>query len=304
MTIALSTWLFWLLGLLLAPLQLGIITRVKARMAGRQGAPLWQPYADLAKLLGKGAVYSDSTTWVFRLSAPAGLAAVLLASLLTPLGGAAAPVSFGGDLILLTYLLAALRFLTVLAALDTASAFEGMGASREATFSALAEPALFLVLAALARQAGSVSLSTILASSHAGAGFHGVPVALLCAAALLIVYLAENCRIPVDDPNTHLELTMIHEVLVLDHGGPDLAFILYGAALKLWILGAILTGLLLPAAADPWLGGLLGLLTLAVLAVVVGLIESSMARLRLVKVPQLLAGASVLAAFALILTLR
>jgi len=293
------------LGFLLAPLLFGLINRTKAFFAGRTGPPLLQPYFDLWKLLQKGAVYSRTTTWVFRAGPVVGLACAIVAVALVPLGSLPAPLAFEGDLLLLAYVLGLMRFFTVIAALDTGSAFEGMGASREVTFSALAEPALLLGLAALTRQTGSLSLSGMLPSISVGTWFTAGPVLALVAAALLVVFLAENARIPVDDPNTHLELTMIHEVMVLDHGGPDFAFILYGAALKLWVLGAILVGLLVPGrGVNPWIEGALALGGMAALAVVTGVIESVMARLRLSRVSHLLVGAGVLSAMALLLVVR
>jgi formate hydrogenlyase subunit 4 len=233
------------------------------------------------------------------------LAAVLVATMLVPLGGEPALLAFAGDLILLAYMLGLMRFFTVAAALDTGSSFEGMGASREVAFSALAEPALLLGLAAVARQTGSLSLSGMSAAMSLETWRQAGPVLALVVAALMVVLLAENARLPVDDPNTHLELTMIHEVMVLDHGGPDFAFILYGAALKLWVLAAVLVGLVLPVrTGNAWLDVGAGLGGMFVVAVAVGVVESSMARLRLVRVPQLLVGAGALAALALILTLR
>jgi len=297
-------WAHLALALLLSPLMVGVIQRTKALVAGRTGAPLLQPYHDLVKLLRKGAVYSRTTTWVFRAGPVVGLAAVLSALVLLPFGNAPALLAFEGDLILLVYLLGLMRFFTVVAALDTGSSFEGMGASREVQFAALAEPALFLGLVTMARQSGSLSLSGILATVSVDGWVHAGPALALVAVALLIVLLAENARIPFDDPATHLELTMIHEVMVLDHGGPDLAFILYGAALKLWVLGALLVGLVVPVrTGDPWADGAVALAGLFALAVGVGLIESSMARLRLLRVPQLLVGAVVLSAFAFVLIL-
>lgn len=298
-------WLEVPAALALAPLLLGVINRTKAFFAGRRGPPLLQPYFDLLKLLRKGAVYSRTTSWVFRAGPIVGLAGVVAAACLLPVGAIPAPLAFEGDLLLLVGLLGLGRFFTVLAALDTGSSFEGMGASREVQFSALAEPALFLGLAAVARQTGQLSLSGMLPSISFGTWLHAGPPLALAAAALLIVFLAENARLPVDDPNTHLELTMIHEVMVLDHGGPDLAFILYGGAVKLWVLGGLLVGMLVPAppaslalSSGAFLLGMLGL------AVVTGIIESTMARLRLVRVPQLLAGASVLSVLALLLVKR
>lgn len=296
-------------GLVMAPLLLGLINRTKAVFAGRRGPPLWQAYFDLAKLLRKGAVYSRTTTWVFRLAPPIGLASLVAALALLPVAGVAAPAAFTGDLILFAYCLGLLRFFTVAAALDTGSSFAGMGASREVQFAALAEPALILGLATLAHVAGSLSLTGIFAGLAASAGAGGGPAAgpalALIAAALLIVFLAENARIPVDDPNTHLELTMIHEAMVLDYSGPDLAFILYGAALKLWVLGALIVNVVLSflhlpgaLAAAAFAAGML------LLAAVVGVIESVMARLSLLRVPQLLVGAGALAVLAFTLTVR
>jgi formate hydrogenlyase subunit 4 len=290
--------------LALPPLVLGIVNRTKAVVAGRKGQPLLQAYFDLAKLLRKGAVYSRTTTWVFRAGPIVGLAAVASAGLLLAMGGAPALISFGGDFVLFAYLLGLARFATALAALDTGSPFEGMGAAREVTFASLAEPALFLCLLVLARATGTLSLSGMLGPALPGAWGEAAPALVLAAIGLFVVALAENARIPVDDPNTHLELTMIHEVMVLDHGGPDLAFILYGASLKLFLFGAILSRLVLGHASGTLASEALFFLGILAFAVGVGVVESVMARFRMVRVPQLLVGASVLSAFALVLLLR
>jgi formate hydrogenlyase subunit 4 len=288
------------LGAVLSPFMLGVINRTKAVFAGRKGQPLLQLYFDLWKLLNKGAVYSRTTTWVFRAGPMLGLSATLAALLVTPLGGVPACVSFQGDLVLFALLLGIVRFMLILGALDTGSAFEGMGASREATFSALVEPALFLALASLARYSGVLSLTGIYAAINATAWAQAGPGFALALIALVAVFLVENARIPVDDPNTHLELTMIHEVLVLDHGGPDLAFIQYTAALKHWILGALVAGIAVPVrTGHVVVDGLVTVAGIGVLAVVVGVIESTMARLRLVRIPQLIVGAAALAVVAL-----
>ncbi len=293
------------LALLLAPLLLSVIARTKAFFGGRVGPPWLQPYYDLARLLRKGSVYSHTTNWVFRAGPIVGLAAVFMAMTLIPFAGVHALVSFQGDLILFAYLLGLMRFFTVLAALDTGSSFEGMGASREVQFAALVEPALFIGLATVARHTESVSLSEMF-GGLSGAGWAEAGAALgMVAIALTLVFLSENSRIPVDDPNTHLELTMIHEVMVLDHSGPDFAFILYGAALKLWVLGALIVGIVLPVhSGSLWrdfavtIGGML------LLAILTGVVESTLARLRLVRVPHLLVGAGVLSVLALFLVLR
>ena len=285
----------------LPPLVLGVITRTKAIVAGRRGPPILQPYFDLWKLLHKGAVYSHTTTWIFRAGPIIALAAVLSAGLLVPLQAASAPLAFRGDVIAFAYLLALARFFTIAAALDTGSAFEGMGASREATFATFAEPALFIALASLSIPGrGTFTFDDMFA--HASWATSGLshPTYLAAALALFAVLLAENSRIPVDDPNTHLELTMIHEVMVLDHGGPDFAFILYGAALKLFIAAALLVHVVVPVPPDGDASSVLVVVIgVLVVAVAIGLVESLVARLRLSRVPQFLLGALVLAAIGL-----
>jgi formate hydrogenlyase subunit 4 len=292
--------------LALSPLLGGVVVRVKSLFAGRVGPPLLQPYHDLRRLLGKGAVYSRETTWVFSAGPVLGLGAVVCAGLLMSFGGEPALVAFPGDFVLFAYLLGLARFVTALAALDTASSFEGMGAAREVTFASFAEPALFLCLVVLVRATGSLSLSGMLREGLPEMIWHTQgPALLLAAAALLAVALAENARIPVDDPATHLELTMIHEVMVLDHSGPELAFVTYGASLKLFLFGALVVRLALGFPfASRWVALLVFLGGMAGFAALVGTIESTMARLRLSRVPQLLVAASVLAVFALVLMIR
>jgi formate hydrogenlyase subunit 4 len=293
-----------LLALALAPLMLGIINRVKAVVAGRQGPPLFQAYFDLVKLMGKSAVYSTTASWVVRAGPTVGLAAAMTASALVPMGPVAAPLAFPGDLVLFAYLLALMRFATVVASLDPGSSFEGMGASREVFFAVFAEPALLLGLLVAARGTGSLSLSGLLGSATLASVAAAGPAILLVAVAIFLVLLVETARIPFDDPNTHLELTMIHEAMVLDHGGPDLAYITYGAALKLWLLSAVLVGLIVPAGElSPVVALPVYLISMALVAALIGLVESTTARVRLVRAPRLLVGAGGLAALALLLVL-
>jgi formate hydrogenlyase subunit 4 len=293
-----------LCALLLAPLFPGVINRTKAFVAGRRGPPLLQPYRDVAKALRRGAVYGDATTALVRLGPVVNLGALVAALLLLPFAGVPAVIGFSGDLIVLVGLLALGRFATVLAALDTGSSFEGMGASREVHFAALAEPALLLALATLTRVTGATSLSPIYEVIGIAAWSNALPTLALVAMTFLVLELVENSRIPVDDPTTHLELTMIHEVMVLDHTGPDLALIQYGAALKLWLLGALFVGLAVPVhTGNTWLDGAAALAGMAGLAVAVGVIESAMARYRLVHVPQFIVGAATLAAVGFIVLL-
>ena len=297
------------LSLILAPLLPGIINRVKAKFAGRHGKPVLQTYYDIAKLLRKGEVISRTSTWTFAAAPAIALAGALCALALLPLGGAASPLAFAGDFVLAAYLLGVGRFAIMLGALDTGSAFEGMGASREATFSALAEPVFFLALMVLTSlclgigytTGSAFSLSTMFGGQTAGAWLTGRGELLLLPVIFFVLLLVENCRIPVDDPNTHLELTMIHEVMVLDHSGPNLALILYGAALKLWFFAALVAGLITPAL-PLWqqLGVRVGIVLL--LAVGVGIVESIMARLRMERVPYLLGAAAAMGTLTLILT--
>ncbi len=292
--------LFFLLALCLAPLLSGIINRVKAHMGGRTGRPLLQLYYDIRKLLRKSPVYPAATTWVFQ-AAPMAVAATGAAALVfVPFGGFASLFSFTGDFLLLAGLFALGRFAMMLGALDTGSPFEGMGAAREALFSAMAEPVFLLCMAILAYGSGSFSLTGMIGASALPAWADRWPFLLLLAGAFFLLLLTENSRIPVDDPNTHLELTMIHEVMVLDHSGPDLALVEYGSALKLWVFCQVIAGVLLPLldlsrlfpAGGQILAGLCNagasLLVIFLLAVLVGLVESLMARLRMERVPQVL----------------
>jgi len=299
--------LFHLLLLcLLAPLLPGVITRTKALVAGRRGAPVLQLYRDLLRLFRKGMVLSSTTTWVFRAGPLIGFVVPVLACLFLPFGPVPAVLSFSGDLVLFVYLFGLARFFTVLAALDTGSSFEGMGAAREATFACLAEPTILVVFVVLSRYTGSLAMDSML-GAHLHQGHYAMAEAsvALAAVCLFIVILAENCRIPFDDPNTHLELTMIHEVMVLDHSGPDLGLILYGAAMKLLVLGSLVVSFIVPPLpGNPLLTAALFVGGLLILAVLIGLIESTMARLRLTRVPQMLIGTSLLSFFALILLLR
>lgn len=289
----------------LPPLLVGVIAKTKAIFAGRVGPPLLQPYFDLWKLFRKGSVFSTTTTWVFRAGPVVGLGTALVAVLLIPLGGHDAPIAFNGDLILLIYLLGLARFFTASAALDTGSAFEGMGAAREVTFACLAEPAFLFGLLVLCRLSGAYSLSEMLGGSLSSAWKSAAASLVLVVASWFIVLLAENCRIPFDDPNTHLELTMIHEVMVLDHSGPAFGMILYAASLKLFLYSALVVRLVMPFSTGTdlldWgalLAGLMGA------AIAVGVVESVMARLRLVHVPRLLMAACLLSAFGIVLLLR
>ena len=289
---------------LAAPALPGIVVKTKSLLTGRRGPPVLQLYYDLWKLLRKGTVYSRTTTWVFRAGPVVVLASLVVAALFLPLDGREAPASFAGDLVAFAGLLALGRFALVLAGLDTGSSFEGMGASREVTIASFAEPTLFLCFIALVLATGDVSLAGMLGTPLAEAWPRAGASLSLVGISLFVLLLAENCRVPVDDPATHLELTMIHEVIVLDHSGPDLALILYGSALKLGLFSVLVVSVFVPRAglSGPVAPAVL-FLGLGVVAVLVGVVESAMARLRLSRVPQLLVGAGALALFGIILQL-
>jgi formate hydrogenlyase subunit 4 len=300
---SLHTVIHVLVVLLLPPLLIGVVNKTKAAFGGRAGPPLLQVYWNLAKYFRKGMVVSTATTAVFLLGPVVGLVSAVAAALLVPLGHHQPPVAFPGDMILFAYLLALGRFFTAAAALDTGSPFEGMGASREVTFAWLAEPALFLGFVALSRMTSSMSLSGMLGVDLAAEPRAGVGALVLIAVGWFVVLLAENCRIPFDDPNTHLELTMIHEVMVLDHSGPAFGAIVWGASIKFLVFTALVLDLVLPFRAGPVLDWLLFLGGAVVVAVAVGVVESTMARLRLVHVPKLLVSASILTAFSVVFVL-
>jgi len=291
--------------ILTAPLFPGMILKVKAFFAGKQGPPLLIKYFTLAKLLRKGSVYSTSSTFVFKLGPIVSFATSVTVLLFFPFAGTSSLISFHGDVIVLFYILGIGRFFTIVAALDTASPFEGMGAAREAFFSLLAELTVFTVLILFYRLNGSLSLAeyftgdmplSLLGSSGA--------LLLLVIVSMFMVLLVENSRVPVDDPATHLELTMIHEVMILDHSGPDLALIELGAFYKLYFYASFIVSLFFPFTS---LQGVVAWLAFAAMLVVVygaiGLTESITARFRMNLVPKFILTSFALAFFAAILTM-
>lgn len=282
--------------LLLAPLLPGIINKVKAWVACRQGPPVLQLYYDLARLWRKGVVLSTLASPGFVIAPAVAWVAVAGAALLLPLAGAGTAISFDGDVLLLVYLLALARFCTAWGAMETGSAFEGMGAAREVSYAVLAEIGIITAILTLVVQSGSIALSSMFEPLPG-------PGAALLAVGLFIILLAENCRVPFDDPNTHLELTMIHEVMVLDHSGPPFALILHGASVKLLLFSALLTQAVLPLAELPLLASMAALvLGVLLVTVAVGLVESLTARLAFRRVPLLLTIGFLFCLFPLLLT--
>jgi formate hydrogenlyase subunit 4 len=274
------------IALLVMPFLLnGVINRVKSLWSGRKGPPLFQLAFDVLRLLRKSSVYGTVTTPVFRIGPLVLLVTTVATGTIVPLLGGTPIASFPFDFVWLAYAWGLGRVAMILAALDTGSSFEGMGAVREATFSTLIEPALFLVTGALCLSSGTHTLSEALAA-HVNGGASTVvwAGAVVCT---FVVLQVEASRLPIDDPATHLELTMIHEVMVLDHGGPDLAAVQTAAATKLFVAASMLATLL-----NPWSGSgsaaaaALNLVLSVLVAVVVGTIESLVARLKLRAVPQ------------------
>jgi formate hydrogenlyase subunit 4 len=283
------------LWLVLAPLLPGVINKVKAWVAGRKGPPVLQLYFDLARLWRKRVVLSTFASPGFVAGPAVAWVALVGAALLMPLGPEGGALSFKGDVLLLIYLLAVARFCTTWAALETGSAFEGMGAAREVSFAVLTEAALITAVLTLSVQTGSLALNGMLSVSSG-------PGAALLAAGLFAVLLAENCRVPFDDPNTHLELTMIHEVMVLDHSGPPLAVVLHGASVKLLLFTVLLCEAVLPLGRmSAFVASVTLVGAVAVVTIAVGAVESLLARFAFRRVPLLLTTAFLLCLFALLL---
>lgn len=272
--------------LLLGPfLYVGIINRVKALWCGRKGYPLLQLLHDVVKLLRKGEVFSTTTTGVFIIAPVIAFGAVLFSALVVPGPAGTSVLSFEGDYLFFAYALSLAKFAGIIGAMDTGSSFEGMGASREASYTSLVEPAYMIVITTAVYATGFLSFQDILMviqGSKAWSLAAGVPII----AALVIMLLAEGCRVPVDDPKTHLELTMIHEVMVLDNSGPGLALVNYTAGLKLCVIGSLIASVSIPVGISGWLYALLFFAIVAATAVLVGIIESLNARVRMSHVPQ------------------
>jgi formate hydrogenlyase subunit 4 len=285
-----------------APLLLGVLRTLKARLVGRQGPRPWQPYADLQKLLGKEVVISTTTSWVFRVTPYVLVATVLVAALIVPVFVARPPLAFAGNIILLVYLFMLATFFLALAGLDAGSAFGGMGASREVAVAALAEPTIIVAVFALALRADTIDLGRVVERFGREPWLAANPAHLLAFAAFFIVMLAETGRLPVDNPATHLELTMIHEAMVLEYSGRYLALVEWAGAIKFFLFMTLLANLFVPWGLTSSIGPGSILLALAALGVklavltgAVAVLETSVAKLRLFRVPELLAGSFALA---------
>jgi formate hydrogenlyase subunit 4 len=262
----------------------GIIVRTKSLASGRKGPGILQPVRDVARLFRKGSVYSETTSIIFRISPVVYFATVVMACLVIPLGSRPGIVSFDGDFIYFAYILALGKFFSIISAMDTGSSFEGMGASREALYSLFAEPAFFILIGSFALITGHTSFHEIFSELHPGSSIT-YTLAALAAFVIIMIAMIENSRMPIDDPKTHLELTMVHEVMILDNSGFDLGLILTAGYLKFAMYGAIIAnlfiGMMVPVLSIP-----LFLLVQVLFAITAGFIESFMARFRMSHNPQ------------------
>lgn len=292
---------------LIAPIFfVGVINRVKSIWAGRRGPRLIQPWFDLVRLLRKEPVYSIATTWLFGLAPLVILATTLTASLLAPMMPGFSPLGFPGDFVVFAYLLGLGRLFLMISALDTGSSFEGMGVSREATYSALVEPILLLGLGSLAWLCDGQSFQHMVSPLTFGSLDAVVRIAI--GLGLFVVLLIESARVPADDPTTHLELTMVHEVMILDHSGPELAIVQYASAVKMTFFAGIIGALFNPfSASDGPLNAILAagfaVASLLAIACLIGLTESLTARLRFRALPLFAFSAFVAVLFSLIVIL-
>jgi formate hydrogenlyase subunit 4 len=281
--------------LALAPLFISMIKKVKARVQGRCGPSLFQTYYTLAKLAKKEVIYSRHSSWIMRITPLLNIAAVLVAALFVPLVFVPSPVGGIGNIILLLYLLALAKFFMALAGLDAGSSFGGMGSSREMSISAIIEPTTIIVFAALVFVFGTFNIFDMFIAS-AASGTPSTPTLILLAISLFIILVVETSRIPVDNPETHLELTMIHEGMILEQSGPGLALMELSAAVKLTLLMALLINLIVPfglattlTAGAVLAAAVLFVLKGSLLAAITGLFESSTAKMRFFRLPSLFA---------------
>lgn len=262
---------------------IGIIKKTKAFWAGRKGVSIFQPLWDFVKLMNKKPVYSETTSWVFKFAPAVSLSSVFFAGLFVPLITGGAIINFQFAFVIFAYVLGFGKFFSLLAALDTGSSFEGMGASREACFSTIVEPAFFIAMASISALTQVYTFDSFKLILN-GMGIYGYLIVILAIVTLFIMLLLEGCRVPVDDPTTHLELTMIHEVMILDNSGADLALITWSSAIKMFLFEALIANLIIPAGLPLAFTIVLFILIVFLLSLLVGTIESAIARFRMTHV--------------------
>lgn len=267
--------------LLLAPfLMAGIIKKTKAFWGGRKGSSIFQPLYDFIKLLKKDFVISKTTSQVFNIAPVIMIVSVIFASMFIPLASGQAVFNVTGGLIIFAYTLALGKFFALISAMDTGSSFEGMGASREACFTSIVEPAFFITVASIMALSGNYTFES-LKQIFVNAGHYGILISIFAVVVLFLMILIEGSRVPVDDPATHLELTMIHEVMILDNSGSDLALFTWANGIKMLLISSLIAFIIIPAGLNVWLNILAYLAVIFVISVVIGTIESGMARIRM-----------------------
>jgi formate hydrogenlyase subunit 4 len=283
----------------------GLIIRTKSIASGRKGPDIIQPIKDIGVLLRKGSVFSKTTGLIFQVAPAVALSSVFCAMLVIPFANQNAIISFEGDFVFFSYLLAFGKFFSIIAALDTGSSFEGMGANREAFFSMLMEPAFFILLATFTMLTGFTSFSDIFNHFFITGSHYVLIYSIIGIYVFIQIAMIENCRLPVDDPKTHLELTMIHEVMILDYSGFDKALIHIGSYLKFAVYGSLMYNVIVPAGWNIFLQITLFFTVQVAFAIIIGLIESFRARNKMNKNPKFILTISAIAwiAFVIILIL-
>lgn len=270
-----------LIILLFVPfLMAGVIKKTKSFWGGRKGPSVMQPFYDFVKLMKKDYVISKTTSVVFKIAPVVAIASVLFAGMFVPLASGSALINVTAGIIIFAYTLSLSKFVSLISAMDTGSSFEGMGASREACFTSIVEPAFFMVIASIMALSGNYTFDSLKAIL-ANAGSYGILITVFAVVVLFIMVLIEGSRVPVDDPATHLELTMIHEVMILDNSGSDLALFTWANGIKMLLISSLIANMIIPAGISDWLSVILYLLIMFLISVIIGTVESGMARIRM-----------------------
>lgn len=270
-----------LIILLFVPfLMMGVIKKTKAFWAGRKGVSLFQPLYDFIRLMKKDFVISRTTSVVFKIAPVVAISSVLAASLFVPMATGTALINIQAGIIIFAYVLGLGKFFSLISAMDTGSSFEGMGASREACFTTIVEPAFFMIIASIMALTGNFTF-TSLKGILENAGSYGILITIFAVVALFLMILIEGSRVPVDDPTTHLELTMIHEVMILDNSGSDLALLTWGNSIKMLLISSLIANILIPAHFSELVSTALYLFIIFAISVIIGTVESGMARIRM-----------------------
>ena len=261
-------------------IMMGLIKKTKSFWGGRKGPSIWQPLHDFIRLIKKDFVISKTTSVVFKIAPVFAIATVLFASLFVPLASGSALINVEAGIIIFAYTLGLGKFMSLISAMDTGSSFEGMGASREACFTSLVEPAFFMLVASIMALTGNYTFDS-LTQIMSNAGSYGVLIAFFAVVVLFIMVLTEGSRVPVDDPATHLELTMIHEVMILDNSGSDLAIYTWANGIKMLLISSLIANIIIPSNISDWMSVILYLLIMCLISIIIGTVESGMARIRM-----------------------